>query len=206
MQRKKLPNTTFMCSVRPNKQSVELIYCQAPCTFFHIVFFLTTNSLKIKILSPSELFSPLAVSKWVIVLLSGYNQPVLFPVRQPFPLLDHFHVTSLPSTYLYTSAASMAAGMAASLLLILWHGYCPIFKYDSVVWLSWVCLIIFFYVSRSIILWHLKGTHVIFLVKFGAVHLLLSAPSCVKRQYAISCQFIRNTRLRLRQSNPTVLQ
>lgn len=61
--------------------------------------------------------------------LSGYNQPAWFPVRQPFPPLDHFHVTSLPSTYWYTSTTRMAA----SSLLILWYGYSPIFKSDLVV-------------------------------------------------------------------------
>lgn len=45
---------------------------------------------------------------------SNLDQSAQFQWRQPFPLLDNFHVTSLPNTYWSTGAASVSA----SLLLI----------------------------------------------------------------------------------------
>lgn len=40
--------------------------------------------------------------------VSGHEQPASFPVRQPFPLLEHVHVTRLPCAYWCTRTTSIA--------------------------------------------------------------------------------------------------
>lgn len=69
--------------------------------------------------SPSSYLWSLVLSKWVIVRLR------LVPSEAVSPLLDYFHVTSLPTTFWYTSESSF--------LLIPRRGCGPTFKSDSAV-------------------------------------------------------------------------